>query len=39
MVLKTKLTWGLGFLFAIIFTLGAFCSYYVGELGQNPRIF
>jgi hypothetical protein len=37
MVLKTKLTWGLAFLFAIIFTLGAFCSYYVGELGQESE--
>ena len=35
MVLKTKLTWGLGFLFFVIFTLGAFCSYYVEELGQE----
>jgi hypothetical protein len=35
MTLKTKLTLGLGFLFLIIFTLAAFCSYYVGELGRE----
>ena len=35
MTLKTKLSWGLGFLFLIIFTLAAFCSYYVGRLGQE----
>jgi NtrC-family two-component system sensor histidine kinase KinB len=35
MTLKTKLTLGLGFLFALIFTLGGFCSYYVGKLGQE----
>jgi hypothetical protein len=33
MILKTKLTLGLGFLFVIIFTLAGFCSYYVGRLG------
>jgi hypothetical protein len=32
MVLKTKLSLGLGFLFAIIFALAFFCSYYVGKL-------
>lgn len=37
MTLKKKLTWGLGFLFLIIFCLGAFCSYYVGELGQESE--
>ena len=37
MILKTKLTLGLGFLFLIIFTLGAFCSYYVGSLGQEAN--
>jgi len=37
MVLKTKLTLGLGFLFLIIFALGAFCSYYVGSLGQESQ--
>lgn len=35
MVLKTKLSLGLGFLFLIIFTLAGFCSYYVGRLGQE----
>ena len=35
MTLKTKLILGLGFLFLIIFTLAAFCSYYVGKLGQE----
>jgi hypothetical protein len=35
MILKTKLSWGLGFLFLIIFTLALFCSYYVGRLGQE----
>ena len=33
MILKTKLTLGLGFLFLIIFTLAGFCSYYVGRSG------
>ena len=35
MILKTKLSWGLGFLFLIIFTLALFCSYYVGRLGHE----
>ncbi|OPY71342.1 MAG: hypothetical protein A4E63_01579 [Syntrophorhabdus sp. PtaU1.Bin050] len=35
MILKTKLSWGLGFLFTIIFALACFCSYYVGRLGQE----
>jgi len=35
MTLKRKLTWGLGFLFLIILTLCAVCSYYVGTLGQE----
>ena len=35
MVLKTKLSLGLGFLFIIIFTLAAFCSYYVGKSAQE----
>jgi hypothetical protein len=35
MILKTKLSWGLGFLFLIIFTLVGFCSYYVGSLGRD----
>lgn len=35
MLLKTKLSLGLGFLFVIIFTLGGFCSYYVGKLGHE----
>ncbi len=37
MKLKTKLTSGLGFLFFIIFALAAFCSYYVGTLGQESE--
>jgi hypothetical protein len=35
MILKTKLSLGLGFLFLIIFTLVGLCSYYVGKLGQE----
>jgi hypothetical protein len=35
MTLKTKLSLGLGFLFLIILTLAAFCSYYVGKLGHE----
>ncbi|HET6460043.1 MAG TPA: hypothetical protein VFG29_04565 [Syntrophales bacterium] len=35
MTLKTKLILGLGFLFLIIFSLAAFCSYYVGTLGKE----
>jgi hypothetical protein len=35
MVLKTKLSIGLGFLFAIIFALAFFCSYYVGKLSEE----
>ena len=35
MILKTKLSLGLGFLFLIIFTLVGFCSYYVGKLGHE----
>jgi hypothetical protein len=35
MTLKKKLTWGLGFLFLIILALCAFCSYYVGALGEE----
>ena len=37
MTLKRKLTWGLGFLFLIIFALCAVCSYYVGTLGQESE--
>ncbi len=37
MVLKTKLSLGLGFLFIIIFILAAFCSYYVGKSGQEAE--
>lgn len=37
MTLKTKLSWGLGFLFLIIFTLVGFCSYYVGKLSQESE--
>lgn len=35
MALKTKLAWGLGFLFIIIFALGGICSYYVGKLSRE----
>ena len=35
MVLKTKLSFGLGFLFFIIFALVGFCTYYVGTLAQE----
>jgi NtrC-family two-component system sensor histidine kinase KinB len=35
MTLKIKLILGLGFLFLIIFALAAFCSYYVGRMGQE----
>ncbi len=35
MVLKTKLSLGLGFLFLIIFALAVFCSYFVGKLAQD----
>ncbi|MGA2071819.1 MAG: hypothetical protein ABSG97_10790, partial [Sedimentisphaerales bacterium] len=35
MVLKTKLSIGLGFLFAVIFALAFFCSYYVGKLSEE----
>ena len=37
MVLKTKLSIGLGFLFAIIFALAFFCSYYVGKLSEDAE--
>jgi hypothetical protein len=37
MVLKTKLSLGLGFLFIIIFTLAGFCSYYVGKSAQEAE--
>ncbi len=35
MVLKTKLSLGIGFLFAIIFALAGFCSYYIQKLSQE----
>ncbi|MGA2914777.1 MAG: hypothetical protein ABSE89_01990 [Sedimentisphaerales bacterium] len=35
MVLKTKLSMGLGFLFVIIFALAFFCSYYVEKLSNE----
>ncbi len=37
MILKTKLSLGLGFLFLIVFTLAGFCSYYVARLGQDSN--
>lgn len=39
MTLKKKLTLGLGFLFALIFTLVIFCSYYIQKLsGESEDI-
>lgn len=35
MVIKKKLSLGLGFLFFIIFVLAIFCSYYIGKLSQE----
>ena len=35
MVVKKKLSLGLGFLFFIIFVLVIFCSYYIGKLSQE----
>lgn len=35
MVVKKKLSLGLGFLFFIIFVLTIFCSYYIGKLSQE----
>jgi two-component system, NtrC family, sensor histidine kinase KinB len=35
MTLKRKLTWGLGFLFFIIFSLGIFFSYEIGRLSDD----
>lgn len=37
MTLKRKLTWGLGFLFLIIFALAIFSSYHIGELSQDAE--
>jgi len=37
MTLKTKLSWGLGFLFLIIFILVGFYSYYVGKLSRESE--
>jgi two-component system, NtrC family, sensor histidine kinase KinB len=35
MVLKTKLSLGIGFLFVIIFALAGFCSYYIQKLSRE----
>ena len=35
MIMKKKLSLGLGFLFLIIFVLVIFCSYYIGKLAQE----
>ena len=35
MTLKKKLTWGLGFLFFVIFVLATFSSYEIGRLSQD----
>ncbi len=37
MILKTKLSMGLGVLFLIIFTLALFCSYYVDKLSDQAE--
>lgn len=37
MILKTKLTLGLGFLFLIIFALAFFCAYYVEKLADDSQ--
>jgi two-component system, NtrC family, sensor histidine kinase KinB len=37
MTLKTKIVWGLAFLFLIIFGLVGVCSYYVGRLGEETN--
>ncbi|HTY08218.1 MAG TPA: hypothetical protein VMF29_03560 [Candidatus Edwardsbacteria bacterium] len=37
MLLKTKLSLGLGFLFLIILTLAGFCAYYVGRSSQEAE--
>jgi hypothetical protein len=37
MVLKVKLSLGLGFLFFIIFALAFFCSYYVNKLSRDAE--
>lgn len=37
MTLKTKLTWGLGFLFFIIFALAIFSSYQIGMLSKDAE--
>lgn len=37
MVVKKKLSLGLGFLFFIIFVLAIFCSYYIGKLSQDAN--
>jgi len=37
MILKTKLSLGLGFLFFIVFALAFFCSYYVGKLSHDAE--
>jgi hypothetical protein len=37
MLLKTKLSLGLGFLFLIILTLAGFCAYYVGQSSREAE--
>ncbi len=37
MTLKKKLTWGLGFLFCIIFVLAIFSSYQIGTLSRDAE--
>jgi hypothetical protein len=37
MIMKTKLSLGLGFLFLIILSLAAFCSYYVARSSQDAE--
>jgi len=37
MKLKTKLSLGIGFLFAIIFTLIVFCMFYIGKISNDSE--
>ena len=37
MKLKAKISWGLGFLFLIIFSLAFFCMYYIGKLANDSE--
>jgi len=37
MKLKAKISWGLGFLFLIIFSIAIFCMYYIGNLADDSN--